>query len=103
MSDTGHPLKGPHFVLTTDGEIHGQDTDGNREIVRRIHACVNACDGISTEELEQGIVQDMRRALAEVVPLLQGTGETGSESRTQRSPIVVEQRNFAGKAKQPAS
>ena len=35
-----------------------------------IHACVNACEGISTEELEQGIVKDMRRVLAEVAPIL---------------------------------
>jgi hypothetical protein len=61
----------PHFLLTTEGELHGQDTEENREIVRRIHACVNACEGISTEELEKGIIADMRRVLAQVVPVLE--------------------------------
>lgn len=61
----------PHFLLTTEGELHGEDTPENREIVRRIHACVNACEGISTEELEKGIIADMRRVLAEVVPVLE--------------------------------
>jgi|GEM_PF-1765651 hypothetical protein len=76
--------KSPHFhkttsspsslpsqlVITHEGELHGEDTLENREMVRRIHACVNACDGISTEELEQGIVQDMQRVIAEVAPVL---------------------------------
>ncbi|HTN03122.1 MAG TPA: hypothetical protein VL132_14640 [Planctomycetaceae bacterium] len=49
----------------------GVDTPANREMVRRIEACVRACEGISTDELERGIVADMRRVLAEVVPVLQ--------------------------------
>ncbi len=61
----------PLFILTMEGELRGEDTQENRDIVRRIHACVNACEGISTEELEKGIVQDMRRVLSDVVPLLQ--------------------------------
>jgi hypothetical protein len=61
----------PLFVLTMDGELHGEDTKENREIVRRIHACVSACEGISTEELEKGIIVDMRRVLAQVVPVLE--------------------------------
>ena len=71
MNKQEHVLKGPHFVLTSAGELHGEDTPENREIVRRIHACVAACDGISTEELEQGIVQDMRRIIATVAPILE--------------------------------
>ncbi len=71
MHKQGHVLKGPHFVLTSAGELHGEDTVENRDIVRRIHACVAACDGISTEELEQGIVQDMRRVIATVAPILE--------------------------------
>lgn len=70
MSET-NPQSLPHFLLTHEGELHGEDTDENREIVRRIHACVNACDGISTEELEKGIIADMRRVLAQVVPVLE--------------------------------
>ena len=64
----------PRFILTTDGDLHGEDTAENREVVRRIHACVSACEGLSTDELEKGIVQDMRRVIASVVPVLQGRG-----------------------------
>lgn len=70
MSDSAR-LKTPYFVITTEGTLHGEDTPENREIVRRIHACVDACEGISTKELESGVVNDMRRVLAEVVPVLQ--------------------------------
>jgi hypothetical protein len=65
------PQRTVHFLLTTEGELHGEDTPENREIVRRIHACVNACEGISTEELEKNIIADMRRVLAQVVPVLE--------------------------------
>jgi len=64
----------PKFVLTLEGDILGEDTPENREIVRRIHACVNACEGISTEELEAGIIKDMCRVMAQVVPLLESKG-----------------------------
>lgn len=60
----------PKFVLTTDGEFYGSDTPENCELVRRIHACFIACEGISTEELEQGVVAEMRRVIGQVVPLL---------------------------------
>ena len=63
-------IRGPHFVITHENSLHGEDTVENRDIVRRIHACMNACEGISTEELEKGIVQDMRRVLGQVAPLL---------------------------------
>lgn len=71
MLDSGHQLDGPHIVVTADGSLHGEDTDENRDIARRIHACVNACDGISTEELESGVIRDMRKMIAELVPVLQ--------------------------------
>lgn len=70
MNEAG-PKPTPQFLLTTEGELHGEDTEENREIVRRIHACVNACEGITTEELEKGIIADMRRVLQEVVPVLE--------------------------------
>ncbi len=60
----------PQFVISMQGEIFGEDTEENREIVRRIHACVNACEGIPTEELEAGIIRDMRSAIKNVIPLL---------------------------------
>ncbi|VAX39836.1 hypothetical protein MNBD_PLANCTO02-27 [hydrothermal vent metagenome] len=80
MSKQGHILKGPHFVLTSAGELHGEDTPENREIVRRIHACVAACNGISTEELEKGIVQDMRSVIATVAPILEENIDQRRES-----------------------
>jgi hypothetical protein len=60
----------PQFLITADGDIHGEDTPANRELVRRIYACVNACEGISTEELERGLIADMRRVIGQVAPLL---------------------------------
>lgn len=71
MSKNGHRLDGPHFTMSVAGDVYGDDTPENRDIVRRIHACVNACEGISTEELERGIIQDMAQAISQVVPLLQ--------------------------------
>jgi hypothetical protein len=70
MSDAARP-RTPYFVISHEGTLHGEDTPENREIVRRIHACVEACEGISTTELEEGVVADMRRVLAQVVPVLQ--------------------------------
>jgi hypothetical protein len=71
MSQTPQPAATPRFVLTTQGELYGQDTTENREIVRRIHACVAACEGISTEDLERGVVAEMRQVIADVLPILQ--------------------------------
>lgn len=71
MTDTANAVRAPHFIVSAAGEIHGEDTEENRQIARRIHACVNACEGISTEELENGIVDDMRRVIGEVLPVLQ--------------------------------
>ena len=66
----------PHFIITASGDLYGEDTPENRELARRIRACVNACEGIPTEDLERGIIQDMRRVLEMAVPLL-----ADSESR----------------------
>ncbi|MFQ5731932.1 MAG: hypothetical protein ACE5KM_08250 [Planctomycetaceae bacterium] len=87
MSDTAHALNGPHFVVSMQGDVLGEDTLENRDIVRRIHACVNACDGISTEELEGGIIADMRSVLAQVVPVLQQ--REGSQPRVVARSVPV--------------
>jgi len=108
MSENAHRLSGPHFVVSVAGDIHGEDTEENREIVRRIHACVNACGGISTEELEKGIIQDMRRVIAQIAPLL-ADKKTAIEQRIQqhkqqqagRTPAIAEQ-TVPGQAKQSA-
>ncbi|MBA4030271.1 MAG: hypothetical protein C0478_05175 [Planctomyces sp.] len=71
------PTSAPMFVLSTDGELHGVDTEGNRELVRRIYACYQACEGISTEELEMGVVSEMKQLLGQVVPLLQNRTPQG--------------------------
>ena len=68
----------PHFVLSADGLIASQNTPENQELARRVSACVEACAGISTEELESGIIQDMRRLLSQVIPLLQERNELAS-------------------------
>ncbi len=85
MNDNNTQGNVPQFVVTVDGDIHGQDTPENREIVKRIHACVNACDGISTEELERGVIQDMQRVIALVAPLLEQSVE---EQNVAELPMV---------------
>ena len=96
MSEKTHSkIPEPHFVISTeDGAIHGEETPDNQEIVRRIHACVTACEGISTEELERGILQDMQRVLAEVVPVLQDRVPSQQQTQPVRS-LVVENRAFS--------
>ncbi|QDT36461.1 hypothetical protein [Stratiformator vulcanicus] len=68
------------LLITPDGEIYGEDSSANQEIVRRIQACVNACDGITTEELENGIVADMRSVIGQVAPLLEQATANGKKS-----------------------
>lgn len=69
----------PHFVLSVDGSIYGEDTEENREWVRRIHACVNACEGISTEELENGVIGEMQQVLQQVAPILRAGRKSDGE------------------------
>ena len=71
MTGERETMQPPHFVISSEGEILGEDTPENQELVRRMVACVNACDGITTEELENGIISDMRRVIAQTAPLLE--------------------------------
>lgn len=59
------------LIVTARGEILGEDTPESRELARRVKACINACEGIATEELERGIVHDMCRVLSQVAPILE--------------------------------
>ena len=60
----------PAFVVTAEGELHGEDSPENRELARRIRACVNACEGLSTDDLEAGVVTQMLKIVQTVGPLL---------------------------------
>ena len=60
----------PNFVITPEGELHGEDTPQNHETARRIRACVNACESFATEDLEAGILTQMLSIIREVQPLL---------------------------------
>ncbi len=71
MAGERQSVQPPHFVISSEGEILGEDTPENQVLVRRVVACVNACDGITTEELEEGIIADMRKVIAQAAPLLQ--------------------------------
>ncbi|MEQ8855836.1 hypothetical protein [Gimesia sp.] len=75
MTGARQSIQPPHFVISSEGEILGEDTPENQEMVRRVVACVNACDGITTEELENGIISDMRKVIAQTAPLLQERSE----------------------------
>lgn len=89
MSGAAHVSNGPHFVVTIAGEIHGEDTPENRDLVRRIHACVAACEGITTDELERGVVQDMRRVIGEVAPLLQARVQTPLATSAAKPSLMM--------------
>lgn len=85
----------PHFILTADGELLGVDTPGNRELVRRIHACFEACADIPTADLEQGIVRDMQRVIGQVIPVLEAHGllaplPAAAPAGTPAIPLAVE-------------
>ena len=71
MTGARQSIQPPHFVISSEGEILGEDTPENQELARRVVACVNACDGITTEELESGIIADMRKVISQTAPLLQ--------------------------------
>ena len=60
----------PQFIVTAEGDLLGEDTAANRETVRRIRACVNACEGLTTADLENGIVVQMTRLVSELTPLI---------------------------------
>ena len=70
MSHTTKPVEAPHFrVSSSKAEPPTEQQDA--ENLRRIRACVNACETISTEDLERGVVQDMQRVLQQVAPIVE--------------------------------
>ncbi|MAT13743.1 MAG: hypothetical protein CMJ46_00550 [Planctomyces sp.] len=74
-----------------DGDIHGEDTPQNREIVRRIHACWNACDGIPTNELENGIIQDMRNVISTMIPVLNQAQKPAPTMSPIKKPNIMKE------------
>ena len=74
MNESSQPIVPPHFSVGTPAPqqpMNEQPTpEQDAQMLRRIQACVDACEGISTEELEQGVVQDMQRVLREVAPII---------------------------------
>ena len=93
MTGERQTIQPPHFVISSEGEILGEDTPENQELVRRVVACVNACDGITTEELENGIIADMRRVIAQTAPLLQERSQmTELLQREVRAEISARQK-----------
>ncbi len=74
MNESTQPLDAPHFAVGSTNrpsQSSEQPTPvQDAAMLRRIQACVDACEGISTEELEDGVVQDMQRVLREVAPII---------------------------------
>lgn len=89
FSSLHQPVSSPHFLVSADGSIHGEDTPENRELVRRWQACLQACEGLSTEELEQGIIQEMRRVIAEVIPVLEEKKELEAQLAAERAQPTI--------------
>lgn len=59
------------LIITAAGDVFGPDTPENQDLARRIRACINACAGLTTEDLENGLIQDLCRTVMQVAPLLQ--------------------------------
>ncbi len=59
------------LVITAEGDVFGPDSPENRDLARRIRACINACKGLTTEDLENGLIQDLCRTVMQVGPLLE--------------------------------
>jgi hypothetical protein len=57
------------ITVTIRGDVFGPDTPENRNLARRVRACVNACEGLATEDLEQGVVQQMRQIIRQLAPV----------------------------------
>ncbi|MEZ6046222.1 MAG: hypothetical protein R3C11_11775 [Planctomycetaceae bacterium] len=89
MSSEAQKTAQPQFVVTMDGDIHGEDTPENRDIVRRIHACWNACDGIPTDELENGIIQDMRNVISTMIPVLNQVNQPAPAASPIKKPNIM--------------
>jgi hypothetical protein len=75
MNEPTKPMDPPHFSVKPQPSLHQQFSEmptpaQDAQMLRRIQACVDACDGISTEELEEGVVKDMQRVLREVAPII---------------------------------
>lgn len=51
--------------------------------LRRIDACVSACEGLSTEELKRGLVQDMLDALEMTNHVIDRLRNIGDETDAQ--------------------
>jgi hypothetical protein len=82
------PAKAGDSVLQkyVDEELLAQYFDP--EAMRRLEACVFACEGISTEELEGGLIGRMRDAIVKVVPLLE-EAEQLKARHGYCAPVVV--------------
>ncbi len=59
------------LIITAEGDVFGPESTENRELARRIRACINACQGLTTEDLENGLIQDLCRTVMQVAPLLE--------------------------------
>ncbi len=58
------------LIVTAAGDVYGPDSPENHELARRIRACINACAGLKTEDLEAGLIQDLCQTVMKIAPLL---------------------------------
>ena len=54
-------------LLVAETEIHDRTDEECYANARRIVAAVNACEGIATDALQQGVVSDLREALIDLL------------------------------------
>lgn len=75
MTAAANDQPSARLVLTGDGDLLGDDTPANRELARRVRACINACDGFTTEDLERGMIRDLCEIVRQLAPLLEARRE----------------------------
>lgn len=78
--------------------LQGSDGSGTHtfEAMRRIVACVNACQGISTEALEAGVVGGMIEAIEGLLSILDA-----SRGKPWSGGLAARARAVLGKVKPP--
>ena len=94
-----------YHLLTEDGRwwlaflMNGEQvTERQRENLRRMAACWNACDGISTEALEAGAAADLLEALRSMIETFPAPIRTCAEDVAQQQRAIEAARAAIAKA-----
>ena len=92
---------GPVWIRSVEGEKNCVELHGTSDkavaritaeggVIDRLVACVNACDGISTQALEEGTILLMKAALRESTQYLEGSGPSVMHPDGEREIRLVD-------------